>query len=103
MARISSISTASGAFAERLRPSVTQQPAGHDRWRHISHDAMTRPDRCARDPIPQPHNSTILLVDDNPTNLQLLFGTLKGLGHKLLVAKSGEDAPGGQPQWAHPT
>lgn len=40
----------------------------------------------------QSHNSTILLVDDNPTNLQLLFGTLKGLGHKLLVAKSGEDA-----------
>jgi PAS domain S-box-containing protein len=38
------------------------------------------------------HNSTILLVDDNPTNLQLLFGTLKGLGHKLLVAKGGEDA-----------
>jgi PAS domain S-box-containing protein len=39
-----------------------------------------------------PHKSTILLVDDNPTNLQLLFGTLKGLGHKLLVAKGGEDA-----------
>lgn len=41
---------------------------------------------------PEPNLSTILLVDDNPTNLQLLFGTLKGLGHKLLVAKSGEDA-----------
>ncbi|MCB1801290.1 MAG: sigma 54-interacting transcriptional regulator, partial [Gammaproteobacteria bacterium] len=50
---------------------------------------------------PQPHNSTILLVDDNPTNLQLLFGTLKGLGHKLLVAKSGEDALKVS-QWAHP-
>lgn len=47
------------------------------------------------------HNSTILLVDDNPTNLQLLFGTLKGLGHKLLVAKSGEDALK-VAQWAHP-
>ncbi len=45
--------------------------------------------------------STILLVDDNPTNLQLLFGTLKGLGHKLLVAKSGEDALK-VAQWAHP-
>jgi PAS domain S-box-containing protein len=50
---------------------------------------------------PQPHNSTILLVDDNPTNLQLLFGTLKGLGHKLLVAKSGEDALK-VAQWAQP-
>ena len=48
-----------------------------------------------------PHNSTILLVDDNPTNLQLLFGTLKGLGHKLLVAKSGEDALK-VAQWAQP-
>ena len=47
------------------------------------------------------HNSTILLVDDNPTNLQLLFGTLRGLGHKLLVAKSGEDALK-VAQWAHP-
>ncbi|MGB5651330.1 MAG: sigma 54-interacting transcriptional regulator [Sedimenticolaceae bacterium] len=50
---------------------------------------------------PQPHNSTLLLVDDNPTNLQLLFGTLKGLGHKLLVAKSGEDALK-VAQWAQP-
>ncbi|MCA9207537.1 MAG: response regulator, partial [Planctomycetales bacterium] len=44
---------------------------------------------------------TILVVDDNPTNLQLLFGTLRGLGHKLLVAKSGEDALK-VAQWAHP-
>jgi len=50
---------------------------------------------------PQQHHSTILLVDDNPTNLQLLFGTLKGLGHKLLVAKSGEDALK-VAQWAQP-
>ncbi len=47
------------------------------------------------------HNSTILLVADNPTNLQLLFGTLRGLGHKLLVAKSGEDALK-VAHWAHP-
>jgi sigma-B regulation protein RsbU (phosphoserine phosphatase) len=32
----------------------------------------------------------ILLVDDNPTNLQVLFQTLEGLGCKLLIAKSGE-------------
>jgi PAS domain S-box-containing protein len=50
---------------------------------------------------PQANHSTILLVDDNPTNLQLLFGTLKGLGHKLLVAKSGEDALK-VAQWAQP-
>ena len=50
---------------------------------------------------PQTAKSTILLVDDNPTNLQLLFGTLKGLGHKLLVAKSGEDALK-VAQWAQP-
>ena len=43
----------------------------------------------------------VLLVDDNPTNLQLLFSTLKGLGHKLLVAKSGEDALK-VAQWALP-
>jgi PAS domain S-box-containing protein len=47
------------------------------------------------------HKSTLLLVDDNPTNLQLLFGTLKDLGHKLLVAKSGEDALK-VAQWAQP-
>ena len=34
----------------------------------------------------------ILLVDDNPTNLQVLFQTLEGQGYKLLIAKSGEDA-----------
>lgn len=34
----------------------------------------------------------ILLVDDNPTNLQVLFQTLNGQGYKLLVAKSGEAA-----------
>lgn len=34
----------------------------------------------------------ILLVDDNPTNLQVLFKTLDGRGYKLLIAKNGEDA-----------
>jgi two-component system sensor histidine kinase ChiS len=34
----------------------------------------------------------ILLVDDNPTNLQLLFETLDGRGYKLLVAKDGNVA-----------
>lgn len=35
---------------------------------------------------------TILLVDDNPTNLQVLFQTLEGIGCKLLIAKNGEMA-----------
>ena len=34
----------------------------------------------------------ILLVDDNPTNLQLLFDTLDGRGYKLLIAKDGKTA-----------
>ena len=35
---------------------------------------------------------SILLVDDNPTNLQVLFQTLDGVGCKLLIAKNGEMA-----------
>jgi PAS domain S-box-containing protein len=35
---------------------------------------------------------TILLVDDNPTNLQVLYQTLEGHGYKLLIAKNGEAA-----------
>ena len=34
----------------------------------------------------------ILLVDDNPTNLQVLLQTLSGRGYKLLIAKNGENA-----------
>ncbi len=34
----------------------------------------------------------ILLVDDNPINLQILYKTLQGSGYRLLVAKSGEAA-----------
>lgn len=35
---------------------------------------------------------SILLVDDTPANLQVLQGTLKPLGHKLLAARDGESA-----------
>ena len=38
------------------------------------------------------HQETLLLVDDNPTNLQILYQTLEGHGYKLLLAKNGEDA-----------
>ena len=30
----------------------------------------------------------VLLVDDNPINLQVLFQTLEGRGYNLLVAKT---------------
>jgi sigma-B regulation protein RsbU (phosphoserine phosphatase) len=42
-------------------------------------DSQTEPER-------------ILLVDDNPTNLQVLFKTLEGRGYNLLIAKNGETA-----------
>ena len=38
------------------------------------------------------HGPQILLVDDNPTNLQVLYQTLDGRGYRLLAAKSGKDA-----------
>src|SRR6187402_1374932 len=38
------------------------------------------------------HPLSILLVDDTPTNLQVLTQTLQGLGHKLLAANSGKTA-----------
>ncbi len=34
----------------------------------------------------------ILMVDDTPTNLQVLYQTLDGHNHELLVARSGEEA-----------
>ncbi|MBC6477043.1 MAG: response regulator [Hormoscilla sp. GM7CHS1pb] len=35
---------------------------------------------------------TILIVDDNPTNIKILFSFLKEFGFKVLVAKDGESA-----------
>lgn len=42
----------------------------------------------------QKENGTerVLLVDDNPTNLQVLYQTLDGRGYRLLVANNGEQA-----------
>jgi CheY-like chemotaxis protein len=37
-------------------------------------------------------SGSILLVDDNLTNLQVLFQTLEGRGYNLLVAKNSETA-----------
>jgi len=44
--------------------------------------------------MPDSHreNEALLLVDDNPTNLQVLYQTLEATGCKLLVAKNGETA-----------
>jgi sigma-B regulation protein RsbU (phosphoserine phosphatase) len=44
----------------------------------------------AADIVPPP--STILVVDDSPTNLQVLIRTLNGLGHRILAAKDGPTA-----------
>jgi len=38
------------------------------------------------------HGAQILLVDDNATNLQVLYQTLDGQGYRLLAARSGKDA-----------
>ena len=45
---------------------------------------MVKPDKA--------HAPQILLVDDNPTNLQVLYQTLDGHGYSLFAAKSGRDA-----------
>lgn len=37
-------------------------------------------------------NEQILLVDDNPINLQILYKTLQGSGYRLLIAKNGQSA-----------
>ena len=37
-------------------------------------------------------NISILMVDDDPLNLKVLSETIKGLGHTLLAARSGNDA-----------
>jgi two-component system, NtrC family, sensor kinase len=36
--------------------------------------------------------STILVVDDNPTNIQVLFDVLSEMGYRVAIAKSGEAA-----------
>ena len=46
----------------------------------------------AEAPPEQHEEERILLVDDNPTNLQVLLQTLNGRGYKLLIAKNGESA-----------
>jgi DNA-binding response OmpR family regulator/DNA-binding CsgD family transcriptional regulator len=47
-----------------------------------------------------PESATILVVDDVPANLGLLFDALSGAGHRVLVAETGEGALG---QLSHET
>ncbi len=42
--------------------------------------------------IEQEHINTLLLVDDVPTNLKVLFGYLKSCNFKVRIARDGEDA-----------
>ena len=42
--------------------------------------------------MPQPHPEPILIVDDNPTNLQVLTQTLEDLDYPIVMASSGEQA-----------
>ncbi|MCU7958579.1 MAG: response regulator [gamma proteobacterium symbiont of Bathyaustriella thionipta] len=39
-----------------------------------------------------PEKPAVLLVDDNPANLQILHATLRDGGYRLLIAKDGESA-----------
>ncbi|HIK30102.1 MAG TPA: response regulator [Oscillatoriales cyanobacterium M59_W2019_021] len=48
-----------------------------------------------------PETQTILIVDDNPTNLEILSGTLTDSGWEILVAVDGESAIE-QARYAHP-
>jgi phosphoserine phosphatase RsbU/P len=48
------------------------------------------PTEAARDLVAPP--STILAVDDSPTNLQVLVRTLSGSGHRILAARDGATA-----------
>ena len=65
-------------------------------------DMQSQVNRLSRDEVQHESHSDvdvvagtddkILLVDDNPTNLQVLLQTLNGRGYKLLIAKDGENA-----------
>ena len=46
----------------------------------------------AAPPVTVAPPSTILVVDDNPVNLQVLARTLDGAGHRILAARSGKAA-----------
>ncbi len=47
---------------------------------------------AGKDAVVEIGNEQILLVDDNPINLQILYKTLQGSGYRLLIAKNGVSA-----------
>src|SRR6185436_8549589 len=74
--------------------------AASARWRRISISTASailplsstrRMSSSHVDPLAAP-SSTILVVDDTPTNLQVLVRTLEGSGHRILAAKDGATA-----------
>jgi CheY-like chemotaxis protein len=70
----------------RIRPRRAHPPFDH----HVRFRRPQRAGRLAGDvTVAAPQ---ILLVDDNPTNLQVLYQTLEGQGYRLLAARSGKDA-----------
>jgi CheY-like chemotaxis protein len=42
--------------------------------------------------VSETEETTVLLVDDNPQNLKVLYETLKDKGYRLLIANDGEKA-----------
>ena len=46
----------------------------------------------AKNAVSEIGSEQILLVDDNPINLQILYKTLQGSGYRLLIAKNGQSA-----------
>jgi DNA-binding response OmpR family regulator len=53
---------------------------------------MTEHQSTSTHPAGTADAATILVVDDDPINLNVLFQTLEGHAYKLLAARSGEDA-----------
>ncbi len=69
-----------------------QWDVGEDEVMGLPVDGSTR---VGSDSVQETSTETtriILLVDDNPTNLEVLFETLNHLGFRLLVAEDGETA-----------
>jgi signal transduction histidine kinase len=55
-------------------------------------DTTTQIDRQVAPPVEPTPQPVILIVDDTPTNLQILFGFLEQAGYRVLVCQNGENA-----------
>src|SRR4051794_1532090 len=81
-ADVAALQPAGGAAAAAIAPPFPSSQVGR---------ASPAPTNGTGPSAKQPCDR-ILLVDDNPRNLQMLLQFLGGRGHTLLVAKSGEAA-----------